>query len=41
MKLELDNLNPLWKHFERFSLYDDLKDLHSKLMPEISKIEKN
>ena len=39
LKLEQSALTPLWKHFDRFSLYDDLKGLHNKLMPEIKKIE--
>ena len=38
-KIELDALKPLWKHFDRFSLYDDLKQLHNKVMPELVKFE--
>lgn len=29
----------IWKHFQRFSEYDDLKDLYSKVIPEIAKFE--
>ena len=39
LKIELPALDPLWKHFERFSLYDDLKTLYSKVIPEIAKFE--
>ena len=39
-KTEKDDLREIWEHFERFALYDDLKDLNRKVMPEISKFEK-
>ena len=39
LKLENEALTPLWKHFERFSLYDDLKVLYNKVMPEIQKLD--
>ena len=29
----------LWKHFQRFCEYEDLKDLYSKVVPEIAKFE--
>ena len=29
----------LWKHFQRFCEYEDLKDLYSKVIPEIAKFE--
>ena len=38
-KIELSHLKPLWKNFERFSLYEDFKELYSKVMPEINKFE--
>lgn len=38
-KLELSALSPIWKHFDRFALYEDLKILHNKVMPEIQKFE--
>lgn len=38
-KIELPILQPIWKNFERFALYDDLKDLYSKVLPEIVKFE--
>ena len=31
--------NKIWKHIDRFALYDDLKDLNSKFLPELAKIE--
>ena len=39
LKIELPTLDPIWKHFERFSLYDDLKTLYNKVIPEIAKFE--
>ena len=39
LKIELPSLDPIWKHFERFSLYDDLKTLYNKVIPEIAKFE--
>ena len=38
-KIELTHLKPVWEHFERFSLYEDLKELHNKVIPEIKKFE--
>ena len=38
-KIDLPYLDPLWKNFERFALYDDFKDLYGKVMPEIKKFE--
>lgn len=38
-KIDLPYLDPLWKNFERFALYEDFKDLYSKVMPEIKKFE--
>ena len=29
----------IWKHFQRFAEYDDLKDLYKRTMPEIMKFE--
>ena len=29
----------IWKHFERFALYSDLKELHNLVIPEIGKFE--
>ena len=39
-KTEKDDLREIWEYFERFALYDDLKDLNHKVMPEIFKFEK-
>lgn len=38
-KVEQDDLVKIWKHFDRFSLYDDLKVLYGKVIPEIAKFE--
>ena len=29
----------IWKYFERFAVYEDLKDLYSKTIPELAKFE--
>jgi len=29
----------IWKHFQRFAEYDDLKDLYHRFMPQIIKFE--
>jgi len=29
----------IWKHFQRFAEYEDLKDLYQKVVPEIAKFE--
>ena len=39
LKVEKEDLTELWLHFDRFSLYEDLKSLHSKVIPEIAKFE--
>ena len=46
-KLDLENKKALklkdgqriWKQFQRFAEYEDLKDLYKKVMPELSKFE--
>ena len=38
-KIELSDLKPLWKNFERFSLYSDFRELYNKVLPEINKFE--
>ena len=38
-KIEQEDLQKIWKHFDRFSLYDDLKVLYGKVIPEIAKFE--
>ena len=39
LKIEISALKPIWKNFERFSLYDDLKGLYDKVLPELAKFE--
>lgn len=29
----------IWKHFQRFAEYNDLKDLYNKCVPELAKFE--
>ena len=38
-KIELPEIKKIWKNLERFALYDDFKDLHNKVIPEIAKFE--
>ena len=38
-KLTIADGKRIWKHFQRFSEYDDLKDLYGKVIPEIAKFE--
>ena len=38
-KVDQADAKKIWKHFDRFSLYDDLKLLYSKVIPEIAKFE--
>ena len=37
--LTVDDGKRIWKHFQRFCEYEDLKDLYSRTMPEINKFE--
>jgi hypothetical protein len=38
-KVDFEEIERLWKNFERYSMYDDLKDLYMKTVPEIFKFE--
>lgn len=38
-KVDFDEIERLWKNFEKYSLYEDLKDLYMKTVPEIYKFE--
>ena len=38
-KIDKHALEPIWKNFERFALYEDFKDLYNKTLPEIKKFE--
>ena len=39
LKIEYSDLRSLEKNFLRFALYDDLKNLYEKVVPEIGKFE--
>lgn len=38
-KLTIKDGERLWRHFQRFSEYDDLKDLYAKCIPQLSNFE--
>ena len=38
-KLDITESKKIWEHFQRFAMYNDLKDLYSKCLPEIAKFE--
>ena len=38
-KLTVKDGQRIWKHFQRFSEYNDLRDLYNKVIPEIAKFE--
>ena len=38
-KVDFEEIERIWKNFERYSMYDDLKDLYMKTVPEIFKFE--
>ena len=38
-KIDSSSIKPIWKHLERFALYEDLKHLHNMVIPEIAKFE--
>ena len=38
-KLNKSDAANIWKHFDRFALYNDLKDLYGKTIPELVKFE--
>ena len=39
LKIDRDEVTKIWKHFARFAEYDDLKQLHGIVIPEITKFE--
>jgi len=39
LKLEKTDGKALWKNFQRFSEYEDLRELYNKVVPEIIKFE--
>ena len=38
-KLAMTDGKRIWRHFQRFAEYEDLRDLYKKCIPEISKFE--
>lgn len=38
-KVDFEELGKVWKNFEKFAMYDDLKDLYMKTVPEIFRFE--
>lgn len=38
-KVDFEEIEKLWKNFEKYSMYEDLKDLYMKTVPEIYKFE--
>ena len=38
-KLDIEDGQKIWRHFQRFAEYSDLKDLYFKCMPAIAKYE--
>ncbi|CDW86627.1 UNKNOWN [Stylonychia lemnae] len=39
LKIDLDEGKRIWKNFTKYCLYEDLKDLYNKTVPEIQKFE--
>ena len=39
LKMDKEDGTKIWKHFQRFAEYNDLKDLYNKCVPELSKFE--
>jgi hypothetical protein len=39
LKLDKNDATRIWKHFQRFAEYSDLKDLYAKCIPELAKFE--
>ena len=39
LKLNKNDATRIWKHFQRFAEYNDLKELYSKCLPELAKFE--
>ena len=38
-KLDRQDGTRLWRHFQRFAEYEDLKDLYKKCIPQLAKFE--
>ena len=39
LKMDKNDGTRIWKHFQRFAEYNDLKDLYAKTLPELAKFE--
>ena len=39
LKLDKNDATAIWKYFQRFAEYDDLKELYGKCIPELAKFE--
>ena len=38
-KVDFAEIEKIWMQFDRYCMYDDLKDLYTKTVPEIAKFE--
>ena len=38
-KLTIQDGQRIWKHFQRFAEYDDLKDLYQRCIPQLANFE--
>ena len=38
-KVDYPELEKIWMQFDRYCMYDDLKDLYAKTVPQIAKFE--
>lgn len=38
-KVDFDEIQRIWKNFDKCAMYEDLKDLYMKTVPEIYKFE--
>ena len=38
-KVDFSEIDKIWDNFDKFCIFDDLKDLYLKTVPEISKFE--
>ena len=39
LKIEFPDVKSIWNQFDRFALYQDLKDLHGMVLPKIAEFE--
>ena len=38
-KVDVEEANRIWDNFQKYAMYDDLKDLYTKTIPEIKRFE--